>query len=92
MELVDTKAVGVRVAQVVARLPLDERMEVLLEWLGICLIGFAVIMFLVYRWSRGTRALKHVSRRALRKMYTAGKITLAEYEQERQRRRRGGKP
>ncbi len=87
MGLADNGAPDNWAAQVVARLPFDERMDVVLEWLGISLVAFVVLLILIFRWSRDRSSLKHASRQSLRRMYARGKITLAEYEQERQRRR-----
>ena len=71
---------------VVARLPFDERMQVVLEWLGISLIAFAVILILAYRYPRKDRALHRMSLRTLRKRHAKGEISLADYEQELARR------
>ncbi len=87
MNQLGTLILAARADLVGARLPFHERMEVLLEWLGWVLLTVAVLAFLIYRWARGHRSLKHASRRGLHRMYARGEITLAEYERERMRRR-----
>ncbi len=71
---------------VVAHLPIDKRVKIILVWLAFALIAFALVLIFSRYYPRRTRSPKHVSLPTLRKMYARGDINLSEYERELKRR------